>query len=62
MDTNDLRALFTVISLITFVAIVIWAYSSKNKGRLDEAAQLPFTEDESLEPEKGSDHHQGKTT
>lgn len=62
MDTNDLRAIFTVVSLITFVAIVIWAYSGKNRSRLDEAAQLPFTEDESLEPGQGSGHQQGKTT
>lgn len=46
MDTNDLRAAFTVLTLVTFVAIVWWAYSGKRKQAFDEAAQLPFTDDE----------------
>lgn len=46
MELNDLRSLMTVISLVTFLGIIWWAYSRKNKGRFDEAAQLPFTEDE----------------
>lgn len=48
MDTNDLRAIFTVVALCVFLAIVVWAYSGRNKQRFDEAAQLPFTEDEDV--------------
>jgi cytochrome c oxidase cbb3-type subunit 4 len=51
MDTNDLRALFTVVTFVTFLAIVWWAFSSKRKQAFDEAALLPFTEDE---PEAGA--------
>ncbi len=46
MDTNDLRALFTVVTFVTFLAIMWWALSSKRKQDFDEAAMLPFTEDE----------------
>jgi cytochrome c oxidase cbb3-type subunit 4 len=46
MDMNDLRSLMTVISLVTFIGIVVWAYSRKNKGRFDEAANVPFVEED----------------
>ena len=51
MDTNDLRALFTVVTFVTFVAILRWAFSGKRKQTFDEAALLPFTDDE---PEAGA--------
>ena len=34
----------TIMVLITFVAIVIWAWSGKRKQDFDEAANLPFDE------------------
>jgi cytochrome c oxidase cbb3-type subunit 4 len=45
MDLNDLRSAVTVISLLTFLGIVAWAWSRRNRDRFDEAARLPF-EDE----------------
>ena len=42
MDQNDLRAAITVLTLIVFIGIVIWAYSARQKHRFDEAAKLPF--------------------
>lgn len=45
MDINDMRSVMTVISLLTFVGIVAWAWSKRNKSGFDEAAQLPFKED-----------------
>jgi cytochrome c oxidase cbb3-type subunit 4 len=45
MDINDLRSIVTVISLLTFVGIVVWAWSKRNQSRFEEAAQLPFNED-----------------
>jgi cytochrome c oxidase cbb3-type subunit 4 len=51
MDINDLRSISTVISLFTFVGIIWWAYARGNKGRFDEAANLPFAEhDDKGEP------------
>ncbi len=34
----------TIVVLITFVVIVIWAWSGKRKQDFDEAANLPFDE------------------
>lgn len=42
MDLNDLRSLVTVVSMGTFLAIVVWAWSRANKARFDEASRLPF--------------------
>lgn len=46
MDTNDMRVIFTVVTFLTFIGILLWAYSGRRKQDFDEAAQLPFTEDE----------------
>ena len=42
MDLNDLRVLITVVSFIVFAGIVYWAYSSRQRARFTEAANLPF--------------------
>ncbi len=49
MDINDLRSLFTVVTFVMFIAIVWWAYSGKRKQAFEEAALLPFTDDEPVE-------------
>jgi cytochrome c oxidase cbb3-type subunit IV len=45
MDINFLRSVVTVLSLMLFVGIVIWAWSQRNTARFDEAALLPFSEE-----------------
>lgn len=45
MEVNDLRAIVTVVSLLTFVGIVAWAWSKRNQASFDEAARLPFGDD-----------------
>lgn len=45
MDINSLRSIVTVIALVLFIGIVVWAWSGKNKARFDEAANLPFEQD-----------------
>ena len=45
-DLNMLRATVTVLSFGAFLAIVWWAMSRRNQAAFDEAAQLPFVEDE----------------
>lgn len=49
MDINDLRSLFTVVMFAMFIGIVLWAYSGKRKQAFDEAALLPFSDDEPTE-------------
>ena len=54
MDINDLRSIVTVLSLLTFLAIVFWAYGLKsNKKRFEEAANLPFSDAEADRLELG---------
>ena len=50
MDINDLRVIITVATFVTFIGIVLWAYSGKRKAAFDEAAQLPFDGDDKQEP------------
>ncbi len=46
MDINDLRGLSTLFLMIAFIGLCFWAYSSKRKTTFDEAANLPFADDE----------------
>ena len=59
MDTNDLRALFTVVMFVMFIGILWWAFSGKRKQAFDEAALLPFTDEEL---EAGNAVRQGKSS
>src|SRR5690606_811529 len=46
MDIGTLRGLGTVLVFVAFVGVVLWAYSNKRKKSFDEAANLPFADDE----------------
>lgn len=46
MDLTVLRSLITLISFIVFIGIVFWAWSGKNRERFQEAAMLPFADDD----------------
>lgn len=46
MDINDFRSIHTVLAFLCFIGIVLWAYSGRTKRRFEEAAKLPFTEDD----------------
>lgn len=61
MDVNVWRIAVTVIGFVCFLAICIWAYSRHARKGFDEAAMLPFTEDDDM-PAKNEDGHstQGK--
>lgn len=47
MDIDTLRAVYTLVAFLTFLGIVLWAYSGARKSRFEEAARLPFDEEES---------------
>ncbi|RMG27875.1 MAG: CcoQ/FixQ family Cbb3-type cytochrome c oxidase assembly chaperone [Gammaproteobacteria bacterium] len=51
MDINDIRALFTVLVFVAFIGVWIWAWSDKRKQAFEEAANLPFVEDDDLDDE-----------
>lgn len=46
MDINDLRGLSTAFLLVAFIGLCVWAYSKKRKKEFDEAANLPFADED----------------
>jgi cytochrome c oxidase cbb3-type subunit 4 len=45
MDVNTLRSITTVVSLLAFVGIVLWAWSRRRRRDFEQAANLPFEQD-----------------
>ena len=45
MDMNTLRGIATVVVMVTFIGICLWAFSSKRRKQFDEAANLPFADE-----------------
>ena len=46
MDIHELQSWTTLLLIITFVGIVVWAYSKRRHKDFDEAANLPLEEPE----------------
>ena len=45
IDINTLRSIATVVSFITFIGIIWWAYSRRRSDDFSAAANLPFEQD-----------------
>jgi cytochrome c oxidase cbb3-type subunit 4 len=48
MDISIIQSVWTVVVMVLFVGIVIWAWSGKRSKQFDEAANLPFDEEDAL--------------
>jgi len=46
MDIGLIQGIWTIMVMIIFIGIVIWAYSGKKKKEFEEAANLPFCEED----------------
>lgn len=46
MDINDWRGIHTILVMIAFIGIGLWAYSSHRRKDNDASAQLPFEDEE----------------
>ncbi len=44
-DINLVRGLQTLALLLLFIWLTVWAYSKKQQPAFDEAANLPFADD-----------------
>ncbi|HID99727.1 MAG TPA: cbb3-type cytochrome c oxidase subunit 3 [Thiotrichaceae bacterium] len=51
------QSIWTIVVMIVFLSIVVWAYSSKRKSAFDEAAHLPLDDDDSVESTVKEKHH-----
>ena len=54
MDINDLRITVTVASLALFVALMLHTWSRRRTADHEEAAQIPFLEDEAPQGGQGA--------
>ncbi|SDH82818.1 cbb3-type cytochrome oxidase subunit 3 [Pseudomonas panipatensis] len=45
MDIGTIRGLGTIVVMVGFIGVLLWAYSGKRKHRFDEDALLPFADD-----------------
>jgi cytochrome c oxidase cbb3-type subunit 4 len=45
IDINTLRSVATLVSFVTFIGIVWWAWSKRRTEDFSEAANLPFEQD-----------------
>ena len=48
MELSMIHAIWTIVLMVLFIGIVVWAWSGKNKARFDAAARLPFDEDQQV--------------
>ena len=72
MDQGTLGAISTVLVTIAFIGICWWAFSPRRKKRFDDAANLPFADEDqnkqasespgSEEQNEQADHHAGDET
>jgi len=53
IDINFVRGVITLLLFISFLGLCFWAYSRKRKPAFDEAANLPFA-DEDLSARSGA--------
>jgi cytochrome c oxidase cbb3-type subunit 4 len=51
MDINIIRGVLTIVLIIAFLGLVVWAWSSKRKETFDKLSQMPLEEDDGQAPE-----------
>ncbi len=54
MDINIIRGALTIVLIIAFLGLVVWAWSSKRKETFDKLSQMPLEEDDGQAPEDDS--------
>lgn len=53
MDVNDMRIVVMLLGLVLFLGIWAWSWSSRRREAFDEAAHLPFLDDEPASRDNG---------
>lgn len=57
MDMGTFSGLITLILIFVFIGIGLWAYSKRRKPDFDEAANLPFADDDDDDKQPTRDKH-----
>ncbi len=50
MNILTIHSAWTLLIFISFIGVVVWAYSSRQKSRFDEAANLIFDDEPTSTP------------
>lgn len=45
MDSGTLQGIATLLAIVAFSGVCLWAWSHRRKSDFDEAANLPFADD-----------------
>jgi cytochrome c oxidase cbb3-type subunit 4 len=53
MDPGTIRGIGTLLLIIGFIGLCVWAYGPWQKKRFDEAARLPFADEDEERPAGG---------
>ena len=48
MDVVTFHSWWTVVMLVLFIGIIVWAWSGKRRRAFDEAARLPLEDDDAV--------------
>lgn len=48
MSLAMFHALLTVVMMVAFIALIVWAWSGKRRRAFDEAARLPLEDDDEV--------------
>lgn len=55
MDYGTYRGVYTLVLLILFIAIALWAYSKRRKSEFKDAANLVFADEQKSKDEVAKD-------
>lgn len=50
IDINFVRSLVTLVSLTMFIGLMVWTWNRRQRSGFEEAAHLPFLDDDQIEP------------
>ena len=62
MDMTDLRSISTVLCFIALIGVFYWTYHPRRKNVYDDAAQLPFSDDDDAKVSSQSNANQSGAT
>ncbi len=48
MDIDDFRGIITAITMLAFLGLWVWAWSSRRKADFEASAALPLEEDKTI--------------
>ena len=59
MELPMIHAIWTIVLMVLFIGIVVWAWSAKRKKQFDEAARLPLEDDDAVSPRPSVEKNHG---